>query len=127
MRSHAISCWAACKRSAMSLRRSLAIVAAVAVLATVVTIHAQAPQAPAGAGAAAAQAPPQGAPSRPSHDKKASEVYHNIKVLSDLPSDELLDNMRYFGAALGSECELCHVRKEGHLVPELDDKKEKQT
>lgn len=35
--------------------------------------------------------------------------------------------MRYVSAALGVECNFCHVRENGQLVPEKDDKKEKQT
>ena len=86
--------------------------------------NAQAPPPPA---AGQAQAGPAEPPPQPSHDKPAEQVYRNIKVMNGVPSDQVIESMQTFRAALGVECDFCHVRQNGRLMPPLDDKKEKQT
>jgi len=70
-------------------------------------------------GIAAAQGPTQG----PSPDKKSGEVFKNLKVLNDTPSDLLLPSMQFITSSLGVHCEYCHVEN----AFEKDDKKPKQT
>ncbi|HXW54668.1 MAG TPA: c-type cytochrome [Candidatus Cybelea sp.] len=53
----------------------------------------------------------------------AGDAYMNIQVLKDIPSDQLLPAMRYITAALGVQCDFCHVPKNF----ESDDKAEKTT
>ena len=87
-------------------------------------------QAPAAAAGQPQAQPPAGQEEpqpQPSHDKPAEQVYRNIKVLNGLPSDQVIESMQTFRAALGVECDFCHVRQNGRLMPPLDDKKEKQT
>lgn len=43
--------------------------------------------------------------------KPAGEVFKNVKVLKDLPANELIPTMRGFTKALGVNCSFCH--KEG--------------
>ncbi len=70
----------------------------------------------------------QAAPSQPAAGQKtAAEAFKNIQVLKTVPAEDLQPTMRYISAALGVECSFCHVRENGQLVPEKDDKKEKQT
>src|SRR5438876_6344112 len=54
---------------------------------------------------------------------RSSEVYKNIQVLRDTPSDELIPAMQFMTYSLGVECSYCHV--EGVL--DKDDKKPKLT
>jgi len=58
-----------------------------------------------------------------SPDKKAAEVYKNIQVMKDVPSDHLVPAMQFITSALGVRCEYCHVEN----AFEKDDKKPKQT
>jgi Photosynthetic reaction centre cytochrome C subunit len=58
--------------------------------------------------------------------KTAQEQFKNIQVLKTVPAEDLLPTMRYISAALGVECNFCHVRNPD-FAPEKDDKKEKQT
>ena len=53
---------------------------------------------------------------------KAEARYKNIKVFKGYPSDDLFPAMQFISAALGVDCEFCHVDRE----PERDDKKEKE-
>ncbi|MGA9185816.1 MAG: c-type cytochrome [Candidatus Acidiferrales bacterium] len=53
--------------------------------------------------------------------KTAGEVFKNIKVLKDIPADQLIPAMHFITSSLGVECSFCHV--EGHF--EKDDKKPK--
>ena len=53
----------------------------------------------------------------------AAEAYQNIKVLKEIPADQLVPAMQFITYSLGVECSYCHV--EGAL--EKDDKKPKQT
>lgn len=55
--------------------------------------------------------------------KAAGEVYMNLQVLKDVPSDQLIPAMQYITAALGVECEYCHDTK--HF--DSDDKPTKTT
>src|SRR5580704_6046841 len=58
----------------------------------------------------------------------ASQKYKNIKVLKDIPADQLFPTMRFITAALGVECEFCHTAgPSGNLDFEKDDKDEKKT
>jgi cytochrome c553 len=41
-------------------------------------------------------------------DKKASDVFQNVKVLNDDPSASVRPAMIYFNVALGVQCEACH-------------------
>jgi hypothetical protein len=59
---------------------------------------------------------------------RASEVYKNIQVLTDLPADQLDVTMRYMAAATGFECSGCHVREAtGEYSYDKDDRRAKQT
>jgi photosynthetic reaction center cytochrome c subunit len=42
--------------------------------------------------------------------KTAGEVYKNIKILKDVPADQLIPTMQFISASLGVECDFCHVR-----------------
>jgi len=59
----------------------------------------------------------------PSPNKKSGEVFKNIQVLKDVPSDELVPSMKFIASALGVRCEYCHVEN----AFDKDDKKPKQT
>jgi hypothetical protein len=62
-------------------------------------------------------------PPTPSPDKKASEVYGNIQVLKDVPSDQLIPAMQFITSSLGVQCGYCHVE---HAF-DKDEKKPKLT
>jgi hypothetical protein len=55
--------------------------------------------------------------------KTAAQQYKNVKVLKDIPADQLIPAMEFITASLGVECDFCHVEHEF----DKDDKKEKQT
>jgi len=59
----------------------------------------------------------------------APEKYKNIKVLTDVPADQLDLTMRYVSAAVGMNCTNCHVRDQatGVFSYEKDDIRTKQT
>jgi Photosynthetic reaction centre cytochrome C subunit len=59
----------------------------------------------------------------PSGNKKSSEVFKNVQVLKDVPSDQLIPSMKFISSALGVRCEYCHVEN----AFDKDDKKPKQT
>ena len=59
----------------------------------------------------------------PSANKKSSEVFKNVQVLKDVPSDQLVPSMKFIASALGVRCEYCHVEN----AFDKDDKKTKQT
>jgi photosynthetic reaction center cytochrome c subunit len=59
----------------------------------------------------------------PSANKKSSEVFKNVQVLKDVPSDQLIPSMKFISSALGVRCEYCHVEN----AFDKDDKKPKQT
>lgn len=52
-----------------------------------------------------------------------SPRYHNIKVLNDMPADQLGRVMNVFSASLGVDCDFCHVTTDFSK----DDKKPKET
>jgi len=64
--------------------------------------------------------PPAAPPADPS---KAEGRFKNIQVLKGTAADDLVPAMQFISAALGVDCEYCHVEH----APEKDDKKEKQT
>lgn len=55
-------------------------------------------------------------------DKKSSEVFKNVKVLGDIPSDQLLPTMQFITSALGVQCSYCHVE----AAFDKDDKEPKE-
>jgi hypothetical protein len=63
------------------------------------------------------------APAASSPEKKASEVFKNVQVLKDMPSDQLIPAMQFITSSLGVQCEYCHVEK----AFDKDDKKPKET
>ncbi len=75
------------------------------------------------AGAKAQPRPPQ-APAAP---KLAGDQFKNLKVLNDVPADQIFPAMQFITASLGVECEFCHVRGEHGMEFDKDDKKTKQT
>ncbi len=99
----------------MSARRRgtmLGVALAAAVLAgTALIAGAQALQTQRGPGAAAAAAP-----------KTAGEAFKNVRVLKDIPADQLIPTMQFISASLGVECNYCHVQG----AFEKDDRKPKQ-
>lgn len=56
----------------------------------------------------------------------AGAHYKNVQVLKNIPADELIPSMQFMTAALGVECEFCHVQNSGKLEFDKDDKKEKK-
>jgi len=57
----------------------------------------------------------------PSGPKTAAQEFKNIKVLKDVPSDQLIPAMQFISASLGVECDYCHVER----AFDKDDKKPK--
>ena len=55
--------------------------------------------------------------------KRAEEVFKNIRLLKGVPADQVIPSMEFISSSLGVECSFCHV--EAHF--EKDDKKPKQT
>jgi outer membrane lipoprotein-sorting protein len=55
--------------------------------------------------------------------KTAGQQFKNIKLLKDIPADQLIPAMQFITASLGVECEFCHVPD----AFEKDDKKTKVT
>ena len=55
--------------------------------------------------------------------KTAGEAFKNVRVLKDVPADQLLPTMQFIAASLGVECGFCHVQG----AFDKDDRKEKQT
>src|SRR3954469_7843459 len=53
----------------------------------------------------------------------AGQKFKNIKVLNDMPADQLGKVMNIFAASLGVDCNFCHNTKDYSL----DEKKEKET
>jgi hypothetical protein len=56
----------------------------------------------------------------------AKEKYKNIKVLKDLPADQLLPLMHKINASLGVHCDFCHVVNADHTGFDRDDKPPKR-
>ena len=58
----------------------------------------------------------------------AAQRYKNIQVLKNIPADDLIPSMQFITAALGVECDFCHVEgPDKRLAFDKDDKKEKKT
>ena len=64
---------------------------------------------------------PSGTPAEP--QKTAQQAFKNIRVLKDIPADELIPSMEFITSSLGVECNYCHDRN----AFEKDDKLPKQT
>ena len=52
----------------------------------------------------------------------AKDKYKNIKVLKELPADQLIPYMHAYNTALGVKCDFCHVVNADHSGFEKDDK-----
>lgn len=52
----------------------------------------------------------------------AGKAYKNIRVLKNLPADQLIPLMHKFNASLGVRCDFCHVVGPNHTGFELDTK-----
>jgi photosynthetic reaction center cytochrome c subunit len=90
----------------------IAMVAAIFIAGATIRVSGQSAHGQAGATGGASQ--------------KAGDKYKNIKVLNQIPADELIPSMQFITAALGVECEFCHVENAGKLEFDKDDKKEKK-
>jgi hypothetical protein len=66
-----------------------------------------------------------GKPTRHQTPKKSSQQFKNIKVLKDLPADQMIPVMRKINASLGVKCDFCHVINPDHTGFEKDDKRMK--
>ena len=55
----------------------------------------------------------QQAPAASNAPKTAGQQYKNIQVLKDVPAAQFIPTMRYIAAALGVECEFCHLGNRG--------------
>jgi hypothetical protein len=55
----------------------------------------------------------------------AGKQFKNIKVLKDLPANQLIPVMHKFNDALGVKCDACHVIGPNHTGFEKDDKEMK--
>src|SRR5262252_9657856 len=77
----------------------------------------------AGASARAQSTTPKPAVESATAPKLAEEEFKNIQALKGIPADQLIPAMQFIAAALGVECEHCHV---AHAF-EKDDKKAKVT
>src|SRR4030095_5461294 len=49
-------------------------------------------------------------PAPPKPGQLAPEYYKNIKVLKNVPADQLRTQMEYFTASLGVQCNFCHIQ-----------------
>lgn len=56
----------------------------------------------------------------------AKQKFKNIKVLKDLPADQLGPLMRQFNTALNVKCDFCHIINPDHSGFEKDDKPMKE-
>lgn len=56
-----------------------------------------------------------------------SKQFTNIKVLKDIPADQLIPSMQFITGALGVDCSFCHVTDKGHEGFASDDKPNKKT
>ena len=82
---------------------------------------------PAAAGLRATQQP-QGAPqpaATPTPGQTAEQRYKNVKILKDVPAEQIPLAMQYITASLGVGCDFCHVTGPGGAF-EKDDKEPKQ-
>lgn len=65
-------------------------------------------------------------PSAPAKPETSAQKFKNIKVLKDLPADQLIPKMRAWNVALGVKCDACHVINADHTGFEKDDKPMKE-
>ena len=72
--------------------------------------------------ATAVESPAQGRGAPAATPKTAGEAFKNIKILKDLPTDQLIPTMQFFAASLGVGCDFCHVEPR-----DKDDLKQKDT
>ena len=63
---------------------------------------------------------------KPDAPMTAKQKYKNIKVLKDLPADQLIPYMHAYNTALGVKCDFCHVVNADHTGFEKDDKPMKE-
>lgn len=56
-----------------------------------------------------------------------SKQFTNIQVLKNIPADQLQPSMEFITAALGVDCNFCHVTDKGHEGFASDDKPNKKT
>ena len=56
----------------------------------------------------------------------AKQKFKNIKVLKDLPADQLIPVMRAYNEALGVKCDFCHVINPDHSGFDQDTKPAKE-
>jgi hypothetical protein len=89
---------------------------------------AQQPSAGAGAPAQPPGPPPRAQQPRrpPRPGEKAAEYYKNIKILKDLPAEQLPITMQFIAASLGVGCDFCHVTGPQGAF-DRDEKKPKDT
>jgi photosynthetic reaction center cytochrome c subunit len=59
---------------------------------------------------------------QPASGKTAAQEFKNIRVLKEVPADQIIPAMQFISASLGVECEYCHVE---HAF-DKDDKKPKK-
>lgn len=62
----------------------------------------------------------------PEKHETAGKRFKNIKVLKDLPADQLIPVMHKVNVALGVKCDFCHVIGPNHTGFDKDDKPEKE-
>lgn len=56
-----------------------------------------------------------------------SRNFTNIQVLKDIPADQVVPSMQFIKAALGVDCNFCHVTDKGHEGFASDEKRNKKT
>lgn len=59
---------------------------------------------------------------KPAKPVLSKDKFKNIKILKNLPADQLVPVMQRIDASLGVKCDFCHVIKPDHTGFELDDK-----
>ncbi len=59
---------------------------------------------------------------KPAKMETSGKKYKNIKVLKDLPADQLIPLMHKINTSLGVKCDACHVINADHTGWEKDDK-----
>src|ERR1044072_2040987 len=62
----------------------------------------------------------------PTQEKTAEQEYKNLQVLKSLPAAQLEDVMHLFNGSLGVRCDFCHVRNDGKMEWDKDDKQAKK-
>lgn len=63
---------------------------------------------------------------KPAKPETSGKKFKNIKVLKDLPADQLIPVMHKFNDSLGVKCDACHVINADHTGWEKDDKPMKE-